>query len=131
MKADVFRTPLFQLWGAGCLLALVTAGGQGATHQGGAGDESARSLHSEVQTSMTFCNRTAGTVRIYWLDFSGRPVLYFILDPGNQVQQATYVSHPWMAADSEGAPLAVFYPSERPLEVDVVSPIEDGENEPR
>lgn len=119
------KTAPFLLWCVLFWLLFRPPGGQSATHHGGSGDDAARSLHSEVQTSLTFLNRTSGTITIYWLDFSGRPVLYFTLEPGHQIQQATYVSHPWMAADSDGAPLGVFYPAERPRVVDVLSPMED------
>ena len=61
-----------------------------------------RSLSGTVTTKIEFINETAGTVKIYWLDYNGQRVFYRELAAGASYVQATYDTHPWIAVDRTG-----------------------------
>ena len=61
------------------------------------------SLEGTVRTDIRFVNRTAGVVKVYWLDYSGRRVYYDTIAPGASVVQPTWKTHPWVVLDASGA----------------------------
>lgn len=58
-----------------------------------------RSLESRMPTKVTFENKTGKSVRIFWLDYQGKEVLYRELAPGARYVQPTYETHPWRVRD--------------------------------
>jgi hypothetical protein len=60
------------------------------------------SIESDVKTSIKFVNKTAGTVRIVWLDYDGKRVPYGTIKPGGSLNQSTYERSPWIVLDSAG-----------------------------
>jgi hypothetical protein len=72
-----------------------------------------------VPTAMNFVNHTGWTVNVYWLDYSGTPVLYKNLGGWQSFYQDTYVTHPWLLVRSDGYCIGVFYPSSFPTTVDI------------
>ncbi len=58
-------------------------------------------------------NRTADTVRFFWIDFDGKRKSYGEVDPGRNWQQSTFPGHLWLATDPKGTPLALFAAGER------------------
>jgi hypothetical protein len=77
------------------------------------GEGERRSLNSNVATTIDFRNESAGRIRIYWLDFSGRRVFYAVLGPGQGYRQQTYLTHPWVAVGATGACRGPFMPKRR------------------
>ena len=61
------------------------------------------SITGLVKTNIVFLNKTAGTVKVYWLDYSGKRVYYSTLAPGASYTQRTFVTHPWVILNSAGA----------------------------
>jgi len=61
------------------------------------------SITGQVKTNIVFVNRTAGTVKAYWLDYSGKRVYYSTLAPGASYTQRTFATHPWVILNSAGA----------------------------
>ena len=57
---------------------------------------------------MTFINRTAGEVKLFWLDAEGQRQGYGALGPGETRDQHTFAGHVWLVTDGEGKTLAVF-----------------------
>ena len=61
------------------------------------------SIAGQVKTNIEFVNKTAGTVKVYWLDYSGKRVYYYTLAPGASYSQRTYATHPWVILNTAGA----------------------------
>lgn len=54
-----------------------------------------------------FVNDSAAPIDIYWIDFSGVPVLYATLMPGESLNQGTTEGHVWAVTAGSPTPLAV------------------------
>jgi hypothetical protein len=61
------------------------------------------SLSGERTARITFTNDTTAARNISWIDYSGRRVLYKILQPGQHYTQPTYITHPWVVTDKDNA----------------------------
>ena len=61
-----------------------------------------------VETSITFVNRTAAEVKIFWMNTEGEEVPYGTLGVGQQVRQHTFVGHVWVVRDNEGRTWGIF-----------------------
>ena len=69
--------------------------------------ESWRSSRSTgPETTVTFENRTAGPLRLFWV--RGREVPYGVVAPGETRSQHTYAGHVWVIRDKRGRALAGF-----------------------
>jgi uncharacterized protein YcfL len=72
-------------------------------------ESTSHSLNSNTPTSFTITNKTTVTLTVFWLDFQGRRVKYFDLAPGVTKSQGTYITHPWVVADSRGGCVRLFF----------------------
>ena len=72
-----------------------------------------KSIDSRNLTAIRFVNETAGTVKIYWLDYEGQRVPYAVLPAGRFYRQSTYVTHPWVVTDESDQCLAIFLTDRR------------------
>ncbi|MEN3940370.1 hypothetical protein WJU23_03680 [Prosthecobacter sp. SYSU 5D2] len=84
-----------------------------------------KSENSDTTALITFHNRSSETVKVYWLDFSGKRVLYLTLPSQEKVDQSTYLTHPWLITDSDGNAWHVVYPDAQPRTVEIFAPAED------
>jgi hypothetical protein len=89
---------------ASAALAVVSrpAGGAVAVANGSCTITQTHSIVGQVRTNIEFVNRTAGTVKVYWLDYSGKRVYYSTLKADTSYVQATWATHPWVVLDSAG-----------------------------
>jgi dipeptidyl aminopeptidase/acylaminoacyl peptidase len=71
------------------------------------------------ETSVTFINRTAGEVELFWLDPQGERRSYGKLHAGHQRDQHTFAGHVWLAVDEKGKPLGVHQAEEQPATVEI------------
>src|SRR5204862_6090292 len=81
-----------------------------------AGESPRASRRTGSDTSLTFFNRTAGEVEIFWLSTDSNRVSYGKLAPGAQREQHTFAGHAWVAVDTAGKTVASFEASERGTE---------------
>ena len=58
--------------------------------------------------SISFMNQSPGKVKIYWLDFEGKAVLYSELDPQSAYNQNTYGQHIWKIENNSGKCLGIY-----------------------
>jgi len=79
-----------------------------------ASESSLRSINDDVATSVTFQNQSDIALSIFWLDFSGQRVPYRTLAAGAAYTQSTFLTHPWLIADSTGACIAIIQPTAGP-----------------
>ena len=59
-------------------------------------------------TIIRFVNKRNKAVKLFWIDYSGKPKLYGIIDPGAERRQNTYEDAVWMIADEQEMPLGYF-----------------------
>ncbi|MUG95159.1 hypothetical protein F7734_23490 [Scytonema sp. UIC 10036] len=73
----------------------------------------------KIATEVTFINQRSQTVKVYWLDYSGKRKFYSSIQPGDRVSQSTYVTHPWVVTDTQDNCLGVYYPDGQPRIVEI------------
>lgn len=90
------------------------------------------STRTGEETSITFINRTAGEVEVFWLNTEGARRSYATLVAGGEHQQHTFEGHVWLAMDKgSGRTLAVFEATASPAEAVIDGSVRDGEGELR
>jgi len=89
--------------------------------ESGAGDDSLPVLpsprpsrNSAVDTEVTFENRLAETVKLFWIDPSGGRAPYGSIPPGGKHLQHTFVGHVWLILVGETNEVAVYQAEDRP-----------------
>ena len=55
-----------------------------------------------------FINNRDKPVKLFWIDYGGKPKLYGVIEPGDQRRQSTYEGAVWMLADQRNKPLGYF-----------------------
>ena len=70
----------------------------------------ARSVNSETPSTVVFKNQSNSVRGILWLDFAGQPKDYASLNPGEQTEFKTFVTHPWMITTGPGDCLKIIQP---------------------
>jgi VHL beta domain len=71
-----------------------------------------RSELSKEPATIRFINQSDATLIIQWIDFKGAPKEYAELQPGAELTQETFVTHPWIAAYQEGSCRQLFLPAD-------------------
>ena len=69
-----------------------------------------RSELSKEPATIRFINQSNATLVIQWIDFKGALKEYGELQPGAELTQETFVTHPWIAAYQEGSCRQLFLP---------------------
>ncbi|KAH9518695.1 von Hippel-Lindau tumor suppressor [Bulinus truncatus] len=61
-----------------------------------------KSIHNDVQARVTFFNRTNFFIDVVWVNYQGHFIRYCKrLAPGKQAPLNTFVTHPWIAWQSD------------------------------
>ena len=73
------------------------------------GDEKppAKSVTGEF-TIVRFVNNRDKAVKLFWIDYGGKPKLYGVIEPGAERRQNTYEDAVWMVAGQRDMPLGYF-----------------------
>jgi von Hippel-Lindau disease tumor supressor len=74
-----------------------------------------------TSTFVRFVNQTQEQIKVYWLDLKGKRVLYLTLNPGQDGGISTYLTHPWLIADSQGNAKDIFFPDSRGRKIEIRS----------
>ncbi len=69
------------------------------------------------ETNITFVNRMAGEVRMFWIDGGGKRRSYGTIKPGETFAQQTFAGHVWLAESADGKTLGVWEANEAGGEV--------------
>ncbi|MEO1695251.1 MAG: hypothetical protein AAFR55_08445 [Pseudomonadota bacterium] len=69
-----------------------------------------KSRDSRRPITVRFINRTRSQRTVMWLDYSGQPKEYGLIEPGQTFTQQTFVGHPWMFTDGPGNCKEIFVP---------------------
>ncbi|KAM0346125.1 hypothetical protein ACHAPU_005895 [Fusarium lateritium] len=67
------------------------------------------SSHNTSQVTVNFVNRTGKTLRVYWINWDGKPVFYRTIHHGETKQQVTYVGHVWRLVDASDEKFRAVY----------------------
>jgi type II secretory pathway pseudopilin PulG len=67
-----------------------------------------RSVSTSPASTIEFLNKTANTIKIYWIDYSGARQYYVDLPPNQSATEQSYDTHPWVVTDAGGNCLDVF-----------------------
>lgn len=88
-------------------------------HEGGQGngghastcptEKALRSWDGKTATTVRFVNDSGKPLMTFWLDYKGKRVPYQKLAPGASHDQPTFVTHPWVVTNQEGACLGIYY----------------------
>jgi hypothetical protein len=81
-----------------------------------------KNLHSETTkspASIGFSNVGTRTLRVYWLDHNGSRVLYGTLENGQVLGLQTYLTHPWVIADTKDNCIGIYLPTTTALSLAV------------
>jgi hypothetical protein len=78
-----------------------------------------KSADTEVETMITFTNKSGKTVKVYWLDYDGGRVHYQTLEDKESHDQHTYLGHPWLITDEKENALYIYYPDAQPRTVEI------------
>jgi len=68
------------------------------------------SSNSIFSTSVKFFNLLDKTIRVYWINYSGKRVFYREIQKNSEYEQQTYLTHPWVVTDEYDNCLGVYYP---------------------
>lgn len=71
-----------------------------------------RSENSKQPAKLRFVNDSGTTLVIQWIDFKGALKEYAVLQPGAELMQETFITHPWIAAYQEGSCRQMFLPGD-------------------
>jgi len=63
---------------------------------------------TQEPTGLTIVNRSAQTIRLYWLDGSAARALYGTLQPGRLLRQPSRIGANWMVTTLEGRCIGIF-----------------------
>jgi hypothetical protein len=69
-----------------------------------------KSERSNEPAKIRFVNESGATLVIQWIDFKGALKEYGELQPGAEMIQDTFITHPWIAAYQEGSCRQLFLP---------------------
>ena len=69
-----------------------------------------RSQNSNTPSKIIFLNLSGRPRTIHWLDFNGNTKEFARINPGEQITQDTFMTHPWMALDTNGNCSELFLP---------------------
>jgi serine/threonine protein kinase len=67
-----------------------------------------RSTAANSPTNYTITNETQDPLVMHWLDYEGQRRKWFDVPPGQTRRQDTFVTHPWLVADSSGKCILIF-----------------------
>ena len=70
-----------------------------------------KSRESREPAKLRFKNDSEGTIVLQWIDFDGRLKEFGNIEPGAEVTQDTFLTHPWIAAYGEGSCRQLFLPA--------------------
>ncbi|KAF4963097.1 hypothetical protein FSARC_8852 [Fusarium sarcochroum] len=83
--------------------------GQFATEPNNLLQKEVASSHSNTQVTVDFVNRTGKTLRVFWIDWNGKPVFYRAIGNAETKRQHTYVGHVWRLVDGSNEKARAVY----------------------
>lgn len=108
--ADLARAYLKQLTSKAPVPPPAAAVEQPATERACDEREGLKSRESREPAKLHVLNESGTTLILQWIDFDGKLKEYATLQPGADVTQDTYMTHPWIVAYQEGSCRQVFLP---------------------
>ena len=79
-------------------------------------ERNTHSIEARQPAMISFRNESPMPVRIFWIDYAGRRVLYKEIASGQRHNQSTFLTHPWVVTDVGSNCLGFYLPQEQPRE---------------
>lgn len=73
-------------------------------------ESSLRSIEGVTPAEFTLINRSKNPLVLYWLDYEGKRIRYEEIPPDKQMKQPTFLTHPWVVADTKGRCIRILTP---------------------
>jgi von Hippel-Lindau disease tumor supressor len=73
-----------------------------------------------VSTSIKFVNKSQQVIKVYWLDYKGRRVLYGTPKPGEALPIQTFLTHPWVITDGDDNAQSIYFPDGQPRVIEIL-----------
>ncbi len=88
-----------------------------------------RSANNGPETNVTFENKTAGEVELFWLNADGEAISYGKLGAGQTHEQHTFAGHVWSVSDAAGTALGRYQAQEIGGYVEITGPADTEPND--
>lgn len=85
-------------------------------------EKGAKSQAGEVTAQITFINKSGSNVKVFWLNYEGKRILYAELKDGESYNVDTYLTHPWLITDQDDNAWHLFLPKEQPQRIEITAP---------
>lgn len=82
-------------------------------------EKNLRSLGTQFVTYIYFTNARSEVIRLYWINHQGARQLYATLEHGQTRSFQTYITHPWLVADSQDKCVGIYMPAAVKLDVTI------------
>jgi von Hippel-Lindau disease tumor supressor len=73
----------------------------------------------DIKTSINFLNKGQQPIRVYWLNYKGKRVLYKELNSGENIEIQTFLTHPWLITDGNDNAKDIFFPDSKPRTIEI------------
>jgi von Hippel-Lindau disease tumor supressor len=73
----------------------------------------------DIKTSINFLNKGQQPIRVYWLNYKGKRVLYKELNSGENIEIQTFLTHPWLITDSNDNAKDIFFPDSQSRAIEI------------
>ena len=77
---------------------------------------SVRSLNDRTPTDFHLVNNTRGKIKLFWINYEGKPEAMGELEPEQSQDESTFLSHPWLVVDKNDKPLMLFVAGQKSAE---------------
>jgi hypothetical protein len=108
------------LVGAAVVGVCFSAAADGKKHP--AEEKGLKSHDGDVETVITFVNKSGKSVKVYWLDYEGERKEYATVTDGDKYEQQTFLTHPWLITDEKDNAWYVYFPDAQPRTVEIIAP---------
>jgi membrane protease YdiL (CAAX protease family) len=80
-------------------------------------------VSSDIETRITFVNKSGQTVKVYWLNFEGHRQLIETVEDGASFEVGrTYLTQPWLVTDENDKAWYVYFADAQPRTVEIIAP---------
>jgi len=82
-----------------------------------------KSATGGTASTITFSNTTSTPLKVYWIDFRGKRVLYKSLAAGASYRQNSFTQHPWVITDADEQCVYILMPEQANHQLDITDAI--------
>lgn len=76
-----------------------------------------RAVTGDIPSQIKFINASERSFKVYWLNYSGKRTFYKAIPANSVYVQPTFLSHPWVIAETNESCKAIYFPDAQPRNV--------------